>query len=556
LAAALAAGQWLPSLEASRRSARATLTEAARGHWSLTPALLGQALVPAPLSILPLRQDARQRLFGGRDAFLASIYLGLPALALVAGPLPRRRRRVRHALLATAAVALGLSLGLHTPLYSWASAVPGLSALRYPAKGMVLAGLCWALLAGLGFDGWLRARPSARRAIVLVTLLLGAGIFAALSAASAWRARPEVWTSLVSVGSGLSLRSALLPLTHALAILAAACLGMAFALWMRRRAWGPPALALVAVADLFAAHHALNPTAPVALFTHRPPLLDALRGTGEGEWHDRRVWAYDYFQPGASETHLGRSVPYLPVRGPAGWSVPAVQALGLRQYLFPPVGGAWKVAGSFDRDVSGFGSAEVARLSALLHEAEASPELHLRFLRLGGVTHVVALHAEGWPHLVPLATVEGLFPEPLRLFQVPDTLPRAYLAHGRVLTGTPPAPHHSAVDTTATADASAGTARILEISADAMEIEVEATRPAELIVLDAFDPHWVATVDGVSVPVHRANTAFRAVQVDAGRHRVQMRYRPWPVFAGLAVTLCALGAMAWLLATRRGPAPA
>jgi uncharacterized membrane protein YfhO len=67
-------------------------------------------------------------------------------------------------------------------------------------------------------------------------------------------------------------------------------------------------------------------------------------------------------------------------------------------------------------------------------------------------------------------------------------------------------------------------------------VEVESSSPAHLVVLDAWDPGWRASVDGVAAPVRRANFAFRAVPVTPGRHLVELRYRPRSVFAGLAVS--------------------
>jgi hypothetical protein len=327
---------------------------------------------------------------------------------------------------------------------------------------------------------------------------------------------------------------------------------------------GRVALVLVPVLDLLGAHYGLNPTAPVALFTHRPPLLDVM-----DPGRDHRVLAYDYFRPGASEHHLRRDVPYLPVRGPAGWPLPAIQALGLREYLYPPVAGAWKLAGSFDQDVSGFGPARVARLSAALYGAEARPDVVLRLLQLGAVTDVVALHERGWEPLLPAASVDGLFPEPLRLFRVPGTLPRAYLARGRAATDEadlrdlvsasfvpaqmvliegplgPPLREDVGPSRETTP---LGTARIVETTAEGVQIEVEAAEAAYVVMVDAYDPHWTATVDGHPVTVRRANTAFRAVAVGPGRHRVEMRYRPWPVFAGLGLTLAGAAVLAWRIA--------
>jgi len=74
------------------------------------------------------------------------------------------------------------------------------------------------------------------------------------------------------------------------------------------------------------------------------------------------------------------------------------------------------------------------------------------------------------------------------------------------------------------------------------------------VLLEAWDPGWRATVDGVATPVRRANLAFRAVPVPPGRHVVEMRYRPPELAIGVALS-CA-GALVAGLAAARGRRPA
>jgi uncharacterized membrane protein YfhO len=81
------------------------------------------------------------------------------------------------------------------------------------------------------------------------------------------------------------------------------------------------------------------------------------------------------------------------------------------------------------------------------------------------------------------------------------------------------------------------------------------------VVTDAADPGWQARIDGASTPVLTANIAFRAVAVPAGRHRIEMRYRPKALTLGLLVTGASLGlALAFLAprpsASRSAAAPA
>jgi uncharacterized membrane protein YfhO len=61
-----------------------------------------------------------------------------------------------------------------------------------------------------------------------------------------------------------------------------------------------------------------------------------------------------------------------------------------------------------------------------------------------------------------------------------------------------------------------------------------------LVVSDAWDPGWKATVDGHDAKVERVNYVMRGVRVQPGAHRVEFRYRPWTFTAGWIVSLAAL----------------
>ncbi|HET7295096.1 MAG TPA: YfhO family protein, partial [Vicinamibacteria bacterium] len=86
-----------------------------------------------------------------------------------------------------------------------------------------------------------------------------------------------------------------------------------------------------------------------------------------------------------------------------------------------------------------------------------------------------------------------------------------------------------------------------------VRVEAESSAGGYLVLVDAWDPGWRASVDGVPAPVRRANAGFRAVEVGQGRHVVEMHYRPASVPIGFAVSCAALlaGAVAWGAGARR-----
>jgi hypothetical protein len=98
-----------------------------------------------------------------------------------------------------------------------------------------------------------------------------------------------------------------------------------------------------------------------------------------------------------------------------------------------------------------------------------------------------------------------------------------------------------------------GRARVTHYRPEFVEVETTAEEARLLVLTDAFFPGWEAWVDDTPAPIYRANFAFRAVPVPAGRHRVRFEYRPRSFRIGLAVsgaTALALGFAA--LVARRG----
>ena len=56
-----------------------------------------------------------------------------------------------------------------------------------------------------------------------------------------------------------------------------------------------------------------------------------------------------------------------------------------------------------------------------------------------------------------------------------------------------------------------------------------------VILNDHAYPGWSARLDGVSARIYPAYGALRGVVVNAGRHTIEFRYRPWSLIAGIAL---------------------
>lgn len=94
----------------------------------------------------------------------------------------------------------------------------------------------------------------------------------------------------------------------------------------------------------------------------------------------------------------------------------------------------------------------------------------------------------------------------------------------------------------------AGTARVVLDDDTGLVVDAHADRDAWLVVADLHFPGWRAHVDGVEVPLHRADVVYRAVRLPRGDHRVIMTYevRHWRPLVGLmALGVVLLAAIAW-----------
>jgi hypothetical protein len=73
-----------------------------------------------------------------------------------------------------------------------------------------------------------------------------------------------------------------------------------------------------------------------------------------------------------------------------------------------------------------------------------------------------------------------------------------------------------------------------------VECEVEAQSASLLVVAQSYYHRWHAFVDAQPAPLLRANYAFQAVPIPAGKHRVELLYQDSPFRKGTGISLAAL----------------
>jgi hypothetical protein len=146
----------------------------------------------------------------------------------------------------------------------------------------------------------------------------------------------------------------------------------------------------------------------------------------------------------------------------------------------------------------------------------------------------------------------------IRIFEASDALPRVRTVHRWM----PVANHvdgsayfdNPAIDLTQTAfgfgpdpalqDCAGDRVRLQRYEAEFVVIDADMGCRGMVILGDAWSKNWTATVDGRAALVYPAYDIVRGVAVDAGRHRIVLRYRPAPVYWGVALSLLSLAGLA------------
>ena len=552
-AALLAAAQWLPAAALVRGASRATADHYVATTWSVHPASLTDLIVPRLAADLPAA-GLRALLFDGRRPFLLSLYLGIASLPLTALAVAGASHPLRRWGLLCVIVCLIAALGRHTPA-AVLFAAPPLSVLRYPAKWIVPASLFWALLAGRGLhvftEDW--AEDTRRRAarIAFAGTVVAAALLAA--AASVFRAPVASLGALTpaaaTVGEAVAGKLALAALT-----LAGASVLLRLRARHARAAGGlTVAYGVLAIADVVSAGRSVNSLAVPALARYRPPVVNAILSDTDAPRLHVRQEVLDA---------LNASL----VKGPKGWDSQEGWMVGMLDLLVPPLGARWRIAGSYDGDFTGLGRPAISLFSGALPALTDDP-FALKLLRIGAVTHVTSLAERPYVGLEARGAFPSVFDRPVRLHRVPDPLPRVYVVGGgrradtdnqAIVAMAEPRfdPLREVVLPAAAAvhppmDGFAGTVRVTAARPDHLAAEVEMNAPGWLVVVEAWDIGWEARVDGRAAEVLPANVLFRAVPLPAGRHQVEMGYRPPGLTAGLLFSSSAVAIGLYVGATRR-----
>jgi hypothetical protein len=537
LAALLAGIQLGPAwavFAGSDRTQTALLHEQAL-HWSTHPLRVATVLA-APVGEYQDLPDIGRFFFGNPrrpwSVWAESLYLGVPVVGLAF--LGARQRRDLRVLTLLGTLALVLALGRYGGLYDILyQAVPLWSAFRYPEKLMGVVSFALAMLAGAGLDrvraGW--SRPAAW--IAAAAVCAGAGLGLHTDTAGMWAA--------AEFGAPAPLaRSVTESAAQALLFSAVAALGVGLAVFGARHerlrgAWPVAVIMAIVTLDLARANFAAYHTGPSEAATFAPPLADTLAARegvlGPGRFRLISLRDTQYIVPDRVHRLLGHDA----------------QAVEGRQTL------------------------------ALLHNAQAHietvyayfpgaraglpPSAGLEAAARYNVRYYIGHHTHFRDPRLAHARVAELPDFGLALFHNPvPAKPRAYLSRQPERAASPVDPMvllaraeflDGEVDVIETSDltlpgpATNGSALIERYDPEDVRVRVETPQPAVLILLDAYEQGWTATLDGgAELPLLRANALVRAVVVPAGTHVVTFSYQTpllkagaWASLAGVLLCL-------------------
>jgi len=459
-----------------------------------------------------------------------SLYLGVPVTGLaLLGAWGRRDFRV---LVLLGGLALLLALGPYGGLYEiFYNVVPLWSAFRYPEKLMGVVSFTAAMLAGAGLDALWARKGSPAPWLAMAILCATAGFVLRTEAVAVWTAAH--FGALPGLAHEVTRSAALAFLYSGGATLSAWLITAGVQKQVLREALALPLLVLLVTFDLARANLWAYHTGPAEAATFTPPLAEAIRARERdvGPGHFRVVSIF--------ERTLVVPQEIMPTLGFYGsTSVERRQALDVEHNATFHLESAMPYLAGY--------STQFAETMTKRMGFAAAARLNVTYY-IGRRYHVNS------PRLASTRVAE-LPPYDLVLFRNPvPAKPRVYLSRRPERAATPVDPLalftrpdylSGEVDVIETSNltlpgpSTGGLATIERYAPEDVRVHVETPQPAVLVLLDAFDKGWTATLEnGVEFPIMRANALVRSVVVPAGTYLVTFSYETPLLKAGAWVSL-------------------
>jgi hypothetical protein len=528
-------------------------------NWSLHPSEMLTFLIPFSFGF-------------GKDLYLGHMpftdypnYLGLVVLAFAAVALFRVRGRWVAFLAFVALVATFVSFGkffpvLYGPLFKFA---PYFSKFRVPVMVLIVQQLAVILLFAIGLDHVLKSeRARVRRWAVRGLAVAGVGLALAILSQGFWsedfargaasRVRatqdPAAQLMVARMAGGFLARDLIQLATIAL-LLAAATFAFASSARMRPAVFAGLVLVL-GLADYYRVDRFI-------LHPERFRQHDGYRIIRDRSTLDRYTASDEMMEFLRRREGIFRVFPTDGLDNPFGTAA----FMSNRYMVF---------------DIASVGGYHPAKLSAydefLRALAVSLQNRRFHLLNMVNARYLVSgVRLPEHPSLTPIWVGEDYEGNTRAIYENADAFPRAWVAGAfTVATGDQALAMlaEGAVDLRHTAILARAPA-VTPVAGDSAEVTitrrepremamtVELDRPGLVVVSDAYYVDWKATVDGQPAEILRANHAFRALALGAGRHEIVLRYDASLLRKGatISVTTVALTLLALLgawVAGRRG----
>lgn len=519
LAIGLALVRLLPGAELMQLSWRApgSLDLQHTAIMAIPPRLFAAGLVTPPAAVAANLIAAH---------FYADSYAGvLPLCLAIAGLVLWRQRAVAIALAAAGAAAALYAFGTAGPLFGWVFALPGGSLFRAPDRALIVFGFAVAVLSGAGLEALARGQTQPRGQTLAVATLAIAAVVALAFLTGDPAGRRTVLTHIA---------------------LGAVAIG-ALVQWGAGRSGAVAAAAVAALIafDLATAqrHAGMMPSRLGAHLSRNNDVFDAIRS-----------------RQGLDRTYIWASTD---ASGPLYFFSDVAEA-GLYHGIWMTTSYAGGIAGRrLERYMSELGPRPFVPLGYLPFQLNAK---NRPLFDLMGARFLLIEEGHEAKQFSPqvAATLSLLRRERrIALYENPQAMPRAFVA-GEVrvvadedalleqlakadLHNVAFVEHDTELPGGAAPDAGAAApVNITRYEANSIVMDVDTPRRGLLVLTDQDYPGWRATVDGAPAPIHRADYLFRGIAVPAGRHRVELTFRPTSLMLGTAGSVIALLAIAWL----------
>ncbi len=415
-----------------------------------------------------------------------------------------------------AVVGLLLAMGGYTVLHGWLFGfVPGFGSVRAPARFVFLMSFSLATLAALGLDALMRGPeeevgPALRVLLRVAPWIIGAVALFAIPLA--------FYAVIISQDKDAVIFARTSAAANGLVFFTGLLIAGVMLLYVRQRGRLRPAvIGALAIGLLFFDLASLGSNVDVGYqdptqgFDH-PAIVGFLKSDPDLYRIDARTEMWHVWQPNTGLLHgifdvsglinplaladYDRYLNAIPSR-----SSPLFDFLNAKYLIASKdVTLDWgKFAPVFDADpaLNVYLNRDALPRALVVHRAIAAPDHEAAF---------AALHAPGFDPATTVV-VEGLGPELVEGGEAQDVTP-------------------------------SGTATIGFEAYGPNEIRLRVDTPADayLVLSEVWYPGWRVKVDGPSVPLLRANYAFRAVRLEPGQHQVYMTFAPRSWRLGLVIS--------------------